>query len=464
MTPSEHREPIDVDLVVIGGGIAGLAAAWEATGRGASACVLEADATVGGRLRTSTCGGVTVDEGADAFLMRVPHAIDLCREIGLDDLVHPAAGNAELFVRGERVAFPLGTVLGVPLADTALESVLSADARAAVRREPERTGPPLDGPVSIGEYMRGHFGDEVTDLLVEPLVGGINAGVVDRLDLDAVVPQLATAARSSASLVTALRGAPPPSPGPVFAAPAEGMAVLPATLATKLTERGVALRTDCPVDSVKLIDGRVSVVAGGKVIAVGNGAVLACPAAAAHAILDRSSAPRTVAALDELSATGVVVVTLVFDRSSIDEEYAAAGLLVPRTNRDHHITAVSFGSTKWAMRVPADKVVLRVSLGHADDHVPLEWDDAELLTVVRRELEQLLGLTAAPIDTRISRWPGGFAQYTVGHLDRIRNLRTTLHEELAAVAVAGSAYDGIGIPASIASGRTQATELLTAKG
>ncbi|HNL47820.1 MAG TPA: FAD-dependent oxidoreductase, partial [Microthrixaceae bacterium] len=200
-------------LVVVGGGITGLAAAWEASARaGVTVTVLEASDRLGGKVRTSAIelpgGPRTVDEGADNFLARVPDAVELCVELGLEDqLIEPAIGRAAVWARGAVRPYPTRHVLGVPLDadELARTGIVSDDAVRAVAGEVDSTDPAPPDDVAIGAFIGGRFGREVVEHLVGPLVGGINAGDVDELSLRAVTPQLAAAAADGASLTLALR-------------------------------------------------------------------------------------------------------------------------------------------------------------------------------------------------------------------------------------------------------------------
>ncbi|MBS1837725.1 MAG: protoporphyrinogen oxidase, partial [Actinobacteria bacterium] len=197
-------------VVVVGGGVTGLAAAWEAsTDADVTVTVLEAGPRVGGKVRTSTLdlptGPLTVDEGADNFLAREPEAVDLCVELGLaDELTSPSLGRAKVWVPAQRGSgtpdasgelrwLPTRQVLGVPLdaEDLAATAILSPDAVATAADELHSAAPAPDGDVSIGSFLSAHYGRELVDRVVGPLVGGINAGDVHELSLRAVTPQLA---------------------------------------------------------------------------------------------------------------------------------------------------------------------------------------------------------------------------------------------------------------------------------
>ena len=269
-------------LVVIGGGITGLAAAWEASAHeDVGITVLEATDRLGGKIHTSDVvleddTTMRLDEGADAFLARVPDGVELCHELGLGgELTQPAVGRAKLAIDGELVFLPAETVLGVPVDGESLRGrgVLSDDAVDAVAAELERHGPPPQGDVAIGPFLSERLHPEVVEHLVSPLVGGINAGDVDQLSLAAVTPQLAEAAADGDSLVAALarRRVPATSDAPVFHGLLAGTGRLVDRLAEALTARGVQIRTGAPVDTLGdlLDDSTVAVVATPAPVAAG---------------------------------------------------------------------------------------------------------------------------------------------------------------------------------------------------
>ncbi len=459
---SSRAASSDRHLVVVGGGISGLAAAWEAVRRpGWRVTVLEADDRLGGKLRTSPFAGRLVDEGADAFLRRVPDAIELCAEVGVDDLISPTIGNAKLWVDDALRPLPSGTVLGVPLDLEPLRDsgTVSAASVALAEAEGLLGGSGVEGDVSLGLYLRQHFGDEIVDRLVEPLVGGIYAGVVDDMSLDATTPQLAAAAHASPSLRAGLDAArQPPTGDPVFSSPADGMSSLVERLADAIRDAGGELRTGPDGAAIAIQPGarRQNMVwAHGREVDA-DAVVVAVPPVAAARLLDGAS-PRAAALVAEIGTASVVLVTLAFRLDDIPMPLDASGFLVPRTSPGVRITAASWTTSKWSQLARDDELaILRVSLGHADDPGAIELDDAAVLDTVARDLEATMGITEAPIETRISRWRDGFPQYGVGHLDRIDTIERQLAVDLPGVAIAGAMCRGVGIPACIRQGRAAA--------
>jgi len=480
--PDEARH-----MVVIGGGITGLTAAWEASDRpGVRVTVLESSDRLGGKIRTSALGlptgALAVDEGADNFLAREPEAVELCEEIGLgEDLTQPAVGRAAVWVTTDpghaeaarRCWFPTRHVLGVPLDvdDLSATGIMSADGLARVASEKDSVDPAPDSDVSIGDFLTDRFGRELVDRVVGPLVGGVNAGDVDELSLQAVTPQLAAAAAEGGSLTLALRrrvAAAAPS-GPVFRAVRGGTDRMVETLVERLRGRGVEVRTGSGVRSLQHdADGRVVVtLAEDPAPPADDQRSASLRADAVVVATPAGSAARIVSALDSAASealAGILHVpatfaTLAVRRTDIPAPLDASGVLVPRDS-GLLVTAVSFGSLKWPSWDDGIHVILRVAAGHRHDDRPSSMDDDELVAALRADLATVLGITAAPVATRVSRWEPGFAQYRVGHHDLVARIGSSLERTAPRVKVAGADLGGLGIPACIRQGRAAARALL----
>lgn len=424
-------------VTVVGGGIAGLAAAWEAVQRGAEVTVLEAGPRLGGKIETGSVDGVPVDSGPDAFLARVPWAVDLCRELGLD-LVAPAVGRALVWAGGRLRPVPEGMLLGVPtgVVGVARSGLLSPRgmARAALDFVLPRTA--VDGDVSVGALVSRRLGREVLERLVDPLIGGINAGRSDQLSAAAVAPQVLAAARAHRSIVLGARRTRTVVDGPVFLTVPDGLSVLVDTLVGRLREAGAVVRTDSPVSSLGDLDG---------------GVVLAVPAPAAARLVG-GEAGDLLAGIDYAS---VALATVAYPAEAVPA-FDASGFLVPR-REGRLMTACSFGTVKWPHWAPPGHVVLRVSAGRAGDDRALRMTDDQLARRLHAELVELAGVRADPTSTQVRRWVDGFPQYRVGHLDRVARIEQLLP---AHVMVAGAAYRGLGIPACIKQGRDAAAHLV----
>jgi oxygen-dependent protoporphyrinogen oxidase len=320
---------------------------------------------------------------------------------------------------------------------------------ARVAAEPTLPGSPL-GPgddVSVGALIRARFGDEVLERLVDPLVGGINAGDSDRLSVRAAVPQIAEAAARSASLVEGLRAAPPAAPGPVFWAHPGGMAAIVNRLEAALVERGVRFEPTA-VDALADLDA--------------TGIVVATPARAAAALVERDGAADAARVLRAVGHSSPVLVTIALRRTDVRHPLDASGFLVPRVE-GRLLTACTFATTKWAqLATDPATVILRASAGRYGDDVAIGLDDDELVDRLLADLDDLLGIAGAPIEVRVSRWPDGFPQYEPGHIERVAAIEADVAAHLPRVGLAGATYRGVGVPACIRSGREAARKVLGA--
>lgn len=447
-------------VAVVGGGITGLAAAWDLLGAGAEVTVFEAGDRLGGRIVTADIAGRPVDLGPDAFLARVPHALDLCAELGLSgELVHPAAEGASIWARGRLRALPTGLVLGAPtgagdLAALMRVGLLSPAGAARAALDVVLPGTRLGPDPTVGEVVAGRLGREVHAGVVDPLVGGIHAGPSDHLSARAAAPQLAAGAARSRSLMAGLRGVkaagPQPArggaagavdgPSPLFASLRGGLGRLVDVLEERLRAGGVTLSVGTPV--------------GEAPVPGFDATIVATPAPVAAGLVGAGS-PDAARELRAVDAASVALAVLVYPESAVGRRLPGTGFLVP-ASEGRLLTACSFASAKWPHWAAPGDVVLRASAGRWGDDRALALDDDGLAGRLHEELAAAVGLTAAPRLARVTRWAGAFPQYRPGHLDRVERAEAALAYDLPSVTLAGAAYRGVGIAACVAQGRAAA--------
>ncbi len=458
-------------VVVVGGGISGLAAAWELSG-GADGPhdatprveLIESGERLGGSLATTTFADRTVDLGPDGFLARRPEATALVGELGWADRLEPiGASGASLWLRGALHEIPSGLALGVPTSYDAVAAMrgLSWRARVAARRDqflPRRLEVGEDA--SIGAIVRRKLGAELAYQFVEPMVGGIQAGRIDDLSAKSIFPSLLEAARRGGSLMKAMRPAAPagsPGPGatPLFYSLLDGMGSLPVELARQLVQRGVVIRRSTSVTALRRVESTHRFeVDTDTTTTPANVVVVATPAGVA-ARLTGSFDP-DLAALGTIPSAGAAMVTLVFSRAALSLPEHGTGVLVPlatpwRAGGSMLVTALTFLDRKWAHLHRDEDVILRAHVGRIDDRRFEEFDDDALVARVVEEVRLILASTGDPLATMVQRWPEGLPQYYVGH-DRLVGAAKAAASR-AGIELAGSTYDGVGIPASIGSGR-----------
>src|ERR1700761_1289050 len=468
-------------VVIVGGGIAGLAAAYFLRDEPVEVTVLEGSPRLGGKLTASEVAGVPVDAGAEALLRRRPEGTDLIADVGLaDQLVLPGTTASGIWSYGGLHPLPPRQFMGVPadLDGLGRSGVLSAAGLARARRDLDLPATPRGGDVGVAAYGGARFGAELVDRLVDPLLGGVYAGRSEELSFEATLGPLAAAAGKYPSLAEAaasLIPAPPParpgeqaSPRPaVFTTLTGGLGMLPAAVAAA---SGATIRTRATVRELsRTPDGwRLVVGAGadpGELHA--DAVVLALPARPASRLLN--GVPGAAAAATALAAieyASMAIVTLAYPRSRFPatQGQARSGYLVPAVE-GRAVKAVTFSTVKWPhLTVQPDTGpsgpdgpidIIRCSIGRIGEEGVLQRDDAELVALAVADLAGETGAQGPPVDTRVTRWGGALPQYTVGHLDRV----ATIHDAVAAqpgLAVCGAAYAGVGIPACIATADTAA--------
>jgi oxygen-dependent protoporphyrinogen oxidase len=453
MSARESREDAE-QVVVIGGGIAGLAAAHRLLDRGVRVTVLEASDRVGGKLLPGGIAGVRVDLGAESMLARRPEAVELAREVGLADrLQPPATASASIWTRGALRLMPKGHVMGVPGTASALSGVLSDEGLRRIERDAELPRTEVGDDVAVGEYVAARLGREVVDRLVEPLLGGVYAGDAYRISLRSAVPQLFQAARTHDSLTEAVReiqakAAADPRADPVFMGIEGGVARLPIAVAESVRARGGEILLKAGADGLRRTPEGWEVRVGDGVIEA-DAVVVAAPAQEAARLL-RTASPEVAAELGNVEYASMALVTLAY-RSADTALPEGSGFLVPPVD-GHTIKASTFASRKWGWIADEDPdvVVLRTSVGRYGESEVLQREDADLVAVSRHDLREATGLAATPLETRVTRWTDGLPQYPVGHHARVARIREHV-AKLPGLAVCGAAYDGVGIPACIAS-------------
>lgn len=453
-----------VDVAVVGGGIAGLAATYELQLRGLDVRLLEASPRLGGVIQTERTDGWVIDAGPDALLVQKPAAVGLCRELGLGDrLISTLLPRTAYVLRDGRLR-PLveGSFLGFPIGLGALARS-SLFSWAGKLRMAGEVVVPRGGrdDESIASFVRRRFGEEALDYLAEPLLAGIHAGDAERLSMRALFPRLVDAERQAGSVLRSLRALQvTPSPQGAFVSLPGGVGELVDALAHALrpgTVRLSARVTELHRSALFTIEAPGATLQARAVI-------LSIPAYTAGGLL--RGFDTTLAGLcDAVPYASTATVAFGYRRDQIRHPLEGSGFVVPRVERNP-LLAATWVSSKWPGRAPDGFALVRGFLGGGRDPNRLELSDEELIHIAQDALVETLEIEGDPVVTRLFRFPRQSPQYEVGHLKRVASIEQRL-ASVPGVFLAGSGFRAIGIPDCIADGRetaARAAAFLATKG
>ena len=462
-----------MNLIIVGGGIAGLSAAYYAQKNSAftSITLLESSDRWGGKILTdrvdSEDGNFVVEGGPDTFLATRPYATALCGELGLSDRLHGtnlAQKNTYVLHRGRLLPLPDGLAMMIPTNVPAVlgSRLVSWPGKARMGMDfllPSRN---LNGDESLGAFVSRRLGREAYENLIEPLMSGIYAGDGDQLSLASTFPYLrdlelkyGSLARGALQMRRASAGRAVQGSRSAFLTPTTGLAEIVEALLVSLQDHDLRLNT--PVSQVRRAARGFEVQLGTGEVLHGDGLILATPAFVSASLLTQADA-ELASALARIPYVSTATVSLAFRTSDLPRPLDGYGYVIPR-REGRQALACTWTSTKFPHRAPQGCALLRVFVGRAGQDLP--WTESELLSLARRELELTLGITASPLFHRVFMWEKAMPQYNLGHPGLLKTIESRL-ESHPRLALAGNGYRGIGIPDCIRSGELAVERVLAA--
>ncbi len=468
-------------VAIVGGGISGLSAAFyleRARREGAAVeyTLFESAPRLGGVMWSERAEGCLIEAGPDSFLTEKPWANTLCRDLGIEDQIVGSNDDARktfILVNGRLVPLPDGLMFMVPtkLLPTIFTPLFSWGTKLKMAGELLSRRRPAGGDESAADFVARHYGDEMVDRLADPLLSGVYGGDADSLSVRAVLPRfvemeakygslsrgmLKARSRMKAALAQAPRSE--RRGKALFSSMRDGMQQLVDAVAAQLSRRAIRLSTPLRGLALQGQEWLALKESGGS--EPYDHVIVATPAYAAGALL-RESHPRLAATLDQIPYSSSITVALGYEAAQFAREPEGFGFLVPWSEK-RRLRACTYVHNKFPHRAPPERRLLRVFLGGTRDKEVLSLSDAEILSTVVRELQQIIGLEAEPRFSRVYRWSRAMAQYAVGHLDRVAAI-DRLRRELPGLSLAGNAYKGIGVPDCVRTGMDAAGEVVGAR-
>ena len=461
-------------IAIIGGGISGLAAAYEfeqlrRSGIDIEYVLYESSPRLGGVLRTEQVDGCLVEAGPDSFVSEKPWAADLARLVGLgDQLIGSNDPDRKTYIltRGRLVEMPDGLMFMVPtkILPTGMSPLFSLKTKLRMTQELFHPPRAVDRDESVAEFVERHYGSEMVDRLADPLLSGVYGGEAASLSVRAVLPRFAEMEKTHGSLGRAMLAARKKAPSgprkvapPLFTSLKGGMQHLAETVVSHLTAD--RLQTNAPVQAIQREAGSW-VVSAGLQSDQFDGVIVALPGPAAAGVL-RMVSPELSSEMAAIQYSSSITVGLGYDRQVRESLPPGFGFLVPRSE-GKRLLAATFVHNKFPHRAPDDRALLRCFFAGANAENVWPLADDQIIGIVRNELQQILGVRADPLFSRVYKWKSAMAQYGVGHLDRLDRIER-LRQQLPGIALAGNAYRGIGVPDCVRSGRDAAWQLADQK-
>ena len=457
-------------IAIVGGGIAGLSAAFSLeqarlAGVDVRYTLFESSSRLGGVVRTEHVDGCLVEAGPDSFLTEKPWAADLCKQVGLGDQLigsNDRKRKTYILAKGRLVPLPDGLMFMVPtrIFPTVFSPLFSFRTKLRMAREWFRRRRVADGDESVASFVERHYGREVVDYLADPLLTGVYGGEATQLGVRAVLPRFAEMEASHGSLGRGMVAARKKNRGAtaraLFTSLKNGMQQMTDAVSTSLSSASIVL--NAAVLGIQAQDSGWIVSAGYKTDHF-DAVILAVPAHVAGVLMSTASAPLA-KELSSIPYSSSVTVALGYGADVRAALPPGFGFLVPH-REGKRMMAATFVHNKFPHRVPEDRALIRCALGGARDEAAVSLPDDEILSIVRDELRQILGVTAEPIFARVYKWQKAMAQYSVGHLDRVKKIEGLLPP---GIFLAGNGYRGIGVPDCVRTGKEAAEAALAAVG
>lgn len=454
-------------IVIVGGGISGLAAAWYLSRSGLPCTLIEKRPRLGGVIETGYWQDCVLEGGPDSFLAAKPEALQLIRELGLEDQVISSNDHQRvtyIWKGGRMIPMPDGLMMMVPtkIAPMITTPLLGWGTKIRMGLEVFHRAPVHPPERSVSEFIREHYGQETVDYLAEPLLSGVYGGDPTALSADSVLTRFLQIEKKYGSLtrgvLAARRNAPSGGEGggALFRSMKRGLGQLIEALTGQIGSHMRVIQAEA--EAVERTEGGYRVRAAGEWIEARH-VILAMPAYASAGLLAPHDA-ELARLLNTIDYGSSMTVTLVYKPGNLDHPTVGFGFLVPRKEL-RLVRACTWAHRKFPHRAPEGWSIVRCFLGGKGNEHVLELSDEAVMAGVLADLRRMMGVSNVPDFQRITRWRRGMAQFTLGHAHRVGQIRGRL-AALPGLHLAGNFFSGIGIPDCVQAGKLAAERIRAA--
>ncbi|CCE59517.1 Protoporphyrinogen IX oxidase, aerobic [Staphylococcus argenteus] len=459
-------------MAIIGAGITGLSSAYflKQQDPNIDITIFEASNRPGGKIQSYRKDGYMIELGPESYLGRKTIMTELAKDIGLEqDIVTNTTGQSYIFAKNKLYPIPGGSIMGIPtdikpFVTTKLISPLGKlRAGLDLLKKPTQM---QDGDISVGAFFRARLGNEVLENLIEPLMGGIYGTDIDKLSLMSTFPNFKEKEEAFGSLIKGMKDEKnkrqkqrqlyPGAPKGQFKQFKHGLSSFIEALEQDVKNKGVSIQYNTKVDDIITSQKQYKIVYNDQLEEVYDGVLVTTP----HQVfLNWFGQDPAFDYFKTMDSTTVATVVLAFDEKDIENTYDGTGFVIARTS-DTDITACTWTSKKWPFTTPKGKVLIRAYVGKPGDTVVDDHTDDELVSIVRKDLSQMMTFKGNPEFTIVNRLPKSMPQYHVGHIQQIRDIQTHVKQTYPRLRVTGASFEAVGLPDCIMQGKVAAEEIV----
>lgn len=458
------------NVAIIGAGITGLTSAYYMKKQNPqlNVTIYEATNRPGGKIQTYRKDGYTIELGPESYLGRKTIMTDIANEIGLgNDLITNTTGQSYIYAKNKLYPIPGGSIMGIPtdIKPFIKTKLISPLGKLRAGLDLFKKPIEIEDDISVGDFFRQRLGDEVLENLIEPLMGGIYGTNIDDLSLMSTFPNFKEKEEAFGSLIKGMKDEKeqrikqrqlyPGAPKGQFKQFKHGLSSFIEALEKAVKNQGVDIQYNTKVEDIIVSQRDYQVVVDGK-NEVYDGVLVTTPQ---QVLMQWFNHDPAFDYFNTMDSTTVATVVLAFDEKDIENTYDGTGFVIARTSNTD-ITACTWTSKKWPFTTPEGKVLIRAYVGKPGDTVVDDHTDEEIVSIVRRDLKQMMTFKGDPEFTIVNRLPKSMPQYHVGHIKQIRKIQEHIKRTYPRLKITGAPFEAVGLPDCIQQGHNAVDDML----